>query len=165
MINNVVLVGRIANEPETQYAQSTGKPVTKFRLAVGRGRKGEDGKEVTDWLNIVCFDQVAEFVDKYMDKGSLVGVTGRIQSRTWEGNDGKRNYMVEIAAGTVQALESKREADWRRENRAQRDAGGEDGDPRSSSGSGGGGGSSRGGYGGGDNDGPLGDDEDPFGDQ
>lgn len=162
MINNVTLVGRIANEPEKTFAQGSGMVITKFRLAVGRGKKGEDGKEETDWLNIVCFQKVAEFVGQYLDKGSLVAVCGRIQSRTWEGNDGKRNYMVEILANVVNAVESKREADWRRENKAQRDSG---------DGGGYGGGAPAGGapqgapaQGDGFGEGPLGENEDPFGD-
>ena len=118
MINSVVLVGRIANDPEMKYTPS-GMPITNFRIAVQRVRKSESGEEQTDWLNIVCFQKTAEFVAQYMDKGSLVGIEGRIQSRTWEGQDGKRNYMVEIIANSVQAMESRSEAERRRASRGQ----------------------------------------------
>lgn len=115
-INNVVLSGRLANDPEMKYSTS-GMPITHFRLAVDRGKKGEEGEDNTDWLNIVCFQKTAELVSQYLDKGSLIGLEGRIQSRTWEGNDGKRNYMVEIVANNIHFLESKADADKRRGGR------------------------------------------------
>lgn len=138
-INNVVLVGRLANDPEMRYSPS-GTPITNFRLAVSRGRKSESGEEQTDWLNVVCFQKTAELVSQYCDKGMLVGVEGRVQSRTWEGQDGKKNYAVEICVNNVSFLESKAEAERRRaaagnpvpqsraeaERQAQEQAGGAD---------------------------------------
>jgi len=118
MINSVVLVGRLANDPEMRYTPS-GMPIANFRLAVDRGRKSESGEEQTDWLNIVAFQKTAELVAQYLDKGSLVGIEGRIQSRTWEGQDGKKNYSVEIVANNVRFLESKAEADRRRAAKGQ----------------------------------------------
>jgi single-strand DNA-binding protein len=118
MINSVVLVGRLANDPELRYTP-TGTPIANFRLAVDRGRKDESGESQTDWLNIVAFTKTAELVAQYLDKGALVGIEGRIQSRTWEGNDGKRNYQVEIVANNVRFLESKAEADRRRGAKGQ----------------------------------------------
>ncbi len=118
MINSVVLVGRLANDPEMRYTPS-GMPIANFRLAVDRGRKSDSGKEQTDWLNIVAFQKTAELVAQYLDKGSLVGIEGRIQSRSWEGQDGKKNYSVEIVANNVRFLESKAEADRRRAARGQ----------------------------------------------
>ncbi|MEN6302754.1 MAG: single-stranded DNA-binding protein [Armatimonadia bacterium] len=148
MINNVVLVGRLANDPEMKYSTS-GMPITHFRLAVDRGRKNEAGEDQTDWLNIVCFQKTAELVSQYCDKGSLIGVEGRIQSRTWEGNDGKRNYMVEIVANNVRFLESRAEAERRRASRGQSaPRGAATAAPPPA-----------------DDYGPIGDNEDPFGDQ
>ena len=118
MINSVVLVGRLANDPELRYTP-TGTPVTTFRLAVDRGRKSDSGEDQTDWLNIVCFQKTAELVSQWLDKGALVGIEGRIQSRTWEGQDGKRNYAVEIVANNVRFLESKQEAERRRAAKGQ----------------------------------------------
>lgn len=113
MINSVVLVGRLANDPEMRYTH-TGTPVANFRLAVDRGRKSDGGEDQTDWLNIVAFQKTAELVAQFLDKGALVGIEGRIQSRSWEGNDGKRNYAVEIVANNVRFLESRAEAERRR---------------------------------------------------
>jgi single-strand DNA-binding protein len=148
MINNVVLVGRLANDPEMKYTQS-GMPITTFRLAVDRGRKNDQGESETDWLNIVAFQKTAELVAQYCDKGSLVGIEGRIQSRTWEGQDGKKNYSVEIVANNVRFLESRSEAERRRAARGQSAPAGAASAPPPPA----------------DNYGPIRDNEDPFGDQ
>ncbi len=120
MINNAVLVGRMGNDPEMRYSQN-GTPITKFRLAVTRPRRAEAQEDETDWLNIVCFGKTAEFVAQYLDKGSLVGVEGRIQTRQYE-QDGRQVWWTEIAANNVQALESKQEAERRRASHTDRGA-------------------------------------------
>ncbi len=116
MINNVVLVGRLGNDPELTYTQS-GTALCKFRLAVSRPPRGDSNQEETDWLNIVCWDRTAENVNQYLDKGALVGIEGRIQSRSWEREDGGRAYAVEINAFRVHFLESRKEAEARRSSR------------------------------------------------
>ena len=123
MINNVVLVGRLGNDPEMRYTPS-GTAVTSFRLAVNRPprRDAPEGEEQTDWLNIVTFGKVAENCAQYLDKGSLVGIEGRVQSRSWEGKDGQRRYSVEINARSVQFLESRQEAERRRATHRDREA-------------------------------------------
>jgi single-strand DNA-binding protein len=118
MINNVVLVGRVANDPEMKYTTS-GMAVTSFRMAVDRGRKDQNGNDQTDWLDIVCFQKTAELVAQYFDKGAMIGIEGRIQSRTWETNEGQKRYSVEIVANRVSFLESKAEADRRRAAKGQ----------------------------------------------
>lgn len=159
MINSVVLVGRLANDPEMKYTPS-GMPIAHFRLAVDRGRKSESGEDQTDWLNIVAFQKTAELVSQYLDKGSLVGVEGRVQSRTWEGQDGKRNYMVEIVANNVRFLESKAEADRRRASRGQSGPRPAPQGPPPSAGP-----SAQAAPSMPDDYGPMGESEDPFGDQ
>jgi single-strand DNA-binding protein len=115
MINSVVLVGRLGADPELSYTQS-GTAICKFRLAVDRPpRKGSDDHE-TDWLNVVCFDRQAETAHQYLDKGALAGVEGRVQSRTWERDDGSRAYAVEINAYRVAFLESRRDREARQAN-------------------------------------------------
>ena len=120
MINNVVLVGRLGNDPELKHT-SSGTAVTNFRLAVNRPprRDAPDGEEQTDWLDIVAWATVAENCAKYLAKGALVGVEGRVQSRSWETQDGQRRYAVEISARSVQFLESKTEAERRRSGKEQ----------------------------------------------
>lgn len=112
MLNSCALVGRIATDTESKYTNS-GTAVCNFRLAVERARKA-DGQPDADFIDIVAFGKSAEFVAQYLDKGALVGVTGRIQARQWQAADGTNRRAVEVVADTVQALESKHEADRRR---------------------------------------------------
>jgi len=112
----------LGNDPEMRYTPS-GTAITKFRVAVNRPprRDAPEGEETqTDWLNIVPFGTVAENCAQYLDKGSLVGIEGRVQSRSWQTNDGQRRYAVEINAQRVQFLESRQEAERRRAARQER---------------------------------------------
>jgi single-strand DNA-binding protein len=126
MMNIVVLMGRLANDPEMRYTAS-GTAVTNFRIAVDRPRRrseaGQEGERETDFLSIVTFGSTAENCAKYLDKGSLVGIEGRVQSRNWETQDGQKRSSVEIVANNVQFLESRQEAERRRSQRAERGAG------------------------------------------
>jgi single-strand DNA-binding protein len=112
VINSVVLVGRLGNDPELTYTQS-GTAICKFRLAVSRPPRQGSDQEETDWLDIVAWGRVAETAAQYLDKGALVGIEGRVQSRTWERQDGTRAYAVEINAARVQFLESRRDREAR----------------------------------------------------
>jgi single-strand DNA-binding protein len=112
MINSVVLVGRLGNDPELTYTQS-GTAICKFRLAVNRPPRRDSDQEETDWLNIVTFGRTAETCGQYLDKGALVGIEGRVQSDTWERQDGTKGYSVEINAFRVQFLESRRDREAR----------------------------------------------------
>ena len=118
MVNNVVLVGRLARDPEMRYT-TRGTAITKFRVAVSRPprRDAPEGEEQTDWLDIVTWGRVAENCAQYLDKGSLVAIEGRVQSRTWQTQDGQNRYAVEINARNVQFLESRQEAERRRAGR------------------------------------------------
>jgi single-strand DNA-binding protein len=118
MINNVVLLGRVANDPEMKYTP-TGTAVTTFRIAVDRGRKDPNGNDQVDWLSVVCFQKTAELVAQYFDKGAMIAIEGRIQSRQWEAPDGQKRSAVEIVANRVSFVESKSEADRRRAARGQ----------------------------------------------
>ena len=121
-MNVVALVGRIGRDPEMRYTPS-GLAITKFSMGVQRQRKAEGGEQDTDWFEIVTFGKTAEFVSQYLDKGALVGVTGRIQSRNWETQDGQKRTSVEIVAERADFMESKTEAERRRAARAAREAG------------------------------------------
>ncbi len=112
-MNAVCLVGRIGNDPEMKYTPN-GTAVCHFRLGVSRDRKSEDGERESDWFDVTAFGQQAEFVSQYLDKGAQVGVTGRLESRTWE-QDGAKRYAVGVVAQNVTALETKAEAERRRE--------------------------------------------------
>jgi single-strand DNA-binding protein len=105
MINRVVLVGRLTKDPELKYTPN-GIAVSTFTLAVNRQFSNQQGEREADFLNIVVWRKAAENVANYLKKGSLAGVDGRIQVRTYE-QDGKRQYFTEIVADNVQFLEPK----------------------------------------------------------
>lgn len=106
MINRVVLVGRLTKDPELRYTPS-GVAVATFTLAVNRAYTNQQGDREADFINCVIWRRPAENVANFLKKGSLAGVEGRIQTRNYEGQDGKRVYVTEIQADSVQFLEPK----------------------------------------------------------
>lgn len=106
MINRVVLVGRLTKDPEFRATQS-GVDVANFNLAVNRNFTNAQGEREADFINVVVFRKQAENVNNYLSKGSLAGVDGRIQSRSYENNEGKRIFVTEVVADSVQFLEPK----------------------------------------------------------
>lgn len=106
MMNRVVLVGRLTKDPELKYTPS-GVAVCTFTLAVNRTFTNQDGEREADFINCVVWRKPAENAANYLRKGSLAGVDGRIQTRNYEGNDGKRVYVTEVIAESVQFLEPK----------------------------------------------------------
>lgn len=105
MLNRVVQVGRLTKDPDLKTSQS-GISVVNFTLAVNRPFKSQDGQEA-DFINVVAFRKQAENVGQYLKKGSLAGVDGRLQSRTYENKDGQRVFVTEVVADIVQFLEPK----------------------------------------------------------
>lgn len=106
MLNRVALVGRLTKDVELRRT-GNGKAVASFNLAVNRNFKTGDGQE-TDFLNIVAWGKVAENTERYCSKGSLVSVDGRLQSRTYENNQGQKVYVTEVVADSVQFLDTKK---------------------------------------------------------
>ncbi|MEJ9281970.1 single-stranded DNA-binding protein [Ureibacillus thermosphaericus] len=104
MINRVVLVGRLTKDPELRYTPN-GVPVTRFTVAVNRTFTNQQGEREADFISCVAWRKQAENLANYMRKGSLVGIDGRIQTSSFEGQDGKRVYMTEVVADSVQFLE------------------------------------------------------------
>ena len=102
MINSFTGVGRLTRDPELRRTQ-TGKAVTNFTLAINRDR----GENQADFIPVICWEKLAENVQKYVHKGSLVAVYGNLQSRTYDTNDGKKRTVVEVLARTVQFLETR----------------------------------------------------------
>jgi single-strand DNA-binding protein len=103
-LNRVVLVGRLTKDPELKYTPN-GVPVASFTLAVNRSFTNQAGEREADFINCQVWRKPAENVANYLKKGSLAGVDGRIQTRNFEGQDGKRVYMTEVVAESVQFLE------------------------------------------------------------
>ncbi|GAA0334711.1 single-stranded DNA-binding protein [Bacillus carboniphilus] len=104
MLNRVVLVGRLTKDPDLRYTPS-GVPVATFSLAVNRTFTNQQGEREADFINVVVWRKPAENVANFLKKGSLAGVDGRIQTRNYEGQDGRRVYVTEVVAESVQFLE------------------------------------------------------------
>jgi len=104
MINRVVLVGRLTKDPELKYTQ-TGIAVTRFTLAVNRTFSSQSGEREADFINCVTWRKQAENTANFLRKGSLTGIEGRIQTSSFDGQDGKRVFMTEVVADSVQFLE------------------------------------------------------------
>jgi single-strand DNA-binding protein len=103
-LNRVVLVGRLTKNPELKYTPS-GVAVANFTLAVNRNFKNAQGETEADFINCTVWRKPAENVANFLKKGSLAGVDGKIQTRNFEGQDGKRVYITEVVAESVQFLE------------------------------------------------------------
>jgi single-strand DNA-binding protein len=114
-LNRVMLIGRLTRDPEMRYTPS-GQPVTTFSIATNRYSVGPDGdrREFTDYHNVVAWNigkrNLAELVAQYVHKGSLVYVEGRLQTRSWEGQDGQKRRATEVVANDVQFLEPRQAA-------------------------------------------------------
>ncbi|QUG43670.1 single-stranded DNA-binding protein [Psychrobacillus sp. INOP01] len=104
MINRVVLVGRLTKDPELRYTPS-GVAMARFTLAVNRTFSNQQGEREADFINCVVWRKQAENTANYLKKGSLAGVEGRIQTGSYEGQDGKRVYTTDVVADSVQFLE------------------------------------------------------------
>ncbi len=106
MINNVVLVGRLTKDPDLRYTAS-GTGVATFTLAVNRNFTNQDGNRDADFINCVIWRKSAETLANYAKKGTLLGVTGRIQTRSYENQQGQRVYVTEVVVENFQLLESR----------------------------------------------------------
>ncbi|MBF0776233.1 single-stranded DNA-binding protein [Streptococcus azizii] len=106
MINNVVLVGRMTRDAELRYTPSN-QAVATFTLAVNRNFKNQNGEREADFINVVIWRQQAENLANWAKKGALVGITGRIQTRNYENQQGQRVYVTEVVADNFQLLESR----------------------------------------------------------
>ena len=112
MINNVVLVGRLTKDIDLRYTGS-GTAVGTFSLAVNRNFTDQSGEKKSDFINCVIWRKSAENMANFTRKGSLVGITGRIQTRNYDGNDGKRVYVTEVVADNFTLLEPKQTTEQR----------------------------------------------------
>ncbi len=108
MVNKAILIGRLGNDPEVRYTPD-GLMVTNFTMATDEIRKDKNGERTqkTEWHRIITFGKLAEISGKYLSKGKLVFVEGRIQTRSWEDKDGNKRYTTEIIASNMRMLESK----------------------------------------------------------
>lgn len=106
MINNVVLVGRLTKKPELKFT-ANGTKYTQFSVAVQKKFKSQNGEYESDFISCLMWSTAAENFTKFTNKGSLVGIEGRIQTRSYD-KDGKRVYITEVVAENFSLLESKK---------------------------------------------------------
>ncbi|WP_026975144.1 single-stranded DNA-binding protein [Alicyclobacillus contaminans] len=104
MLNRVILIGRLTQDPELRYTNS-GTAVASFGLAVDRPRPNQNGERETDFINIVVWQKQAELCAQYLHKGRLAAVDGRLQIRTYENRDGQKVRVAEVVAETVRFLD------------------------------------------------------------
>lgn len=103
-MNSVSLIGRLTRDPDVRYGNENQMAIARFSIAIDR-MPGRNGEKQTDYPNIVCFGKTAELVERYMTKGRLVGVTGRIQTGSYTNKDGQKVYTTEVAADRVEFLD------------------------------------------------------------
>lgn len=114
-MNKVFLIGNLTKDPELA-STTNGTTYCRFTLAVSRNYQSKDGKRETDFLPIIVWRAQAENCSKYLRKGSKAAVSGMIQTRNYEANDGTRRYVTEIAADEVQFLSTRNDGDNRESN-------------------------------------------------
>lgn len=107
MLNVIAIMGRLSRDPELRQT-TTGKNVASFTIACSRGRKDANGKDLVDWIPVVAWEHTAEFVCRYFEKGSLIAIDGRLQSRTYKDRDGNNRTAIEIVANNANFAGSKR---------------------------------------------------------
>lgn len=108
MLNRIVLIGRLTKDVDLRFT-ATGKPTANFTLAVDRPYRNQQGEKEADFIRIVTWGKLAEICANNLTKGRLVGVDGRLQIRSYDGNDGQRKYITEVVAETVKFLDRAKE--------------------------------------------------------
>ena len=104
MLNRIVLIGRLTQDPELRYTTS-GTPVASFALAVDRPRPNQAGERETDFINIVVWQKLGELSAQYLRKGRLAAVDGRLQIRQYDNKEGQRVRVAEVVAENVRFLD------------------------------------------------------------
>ena len=110
-MNKSILLGRLTKEPEIRVSQKNNTKVANFTLAVNRKYVAQGEERQADFINIVAYSKLAEFVEKYLNKGLQVCISGRIQTRVYEDNNGQKHYITEIIAEEINFADSQRKVD------------------------------------------------------
>lgn len=113
MLNVIAIQGRLARDPEMRQT-TTGKSVASFTLACDRGRKDANGNSQTDWIPCTAWEKTAEFISKYFQKGALIAIDGRLQSRQYQDKNDQNRTAIEIVAQNVNFCGGKSDSDKKR---------------------------------------------------
>lgn len=124
-LNKVMIIGNLGRNPEMRYTPS-GRPVTSFSVATSRSWVNAEGerREETEWFNVVTWGNLAEICKQHLTKGQQVYVEGRLQTRGWEGQNGKKHYRTELVANEMIILGERKSAEATKETR-ERETGSE----------------------------------------
>ena len=107
-MNKVILMGRLTKDPEVRYTQSSNTLVASFNLAVNRRFVKQGEERQADFISVVAWSKIGEFCSKYFQKGQQVGIIGRIQTRSWDDEQGKKHYATEVIAEEAYFADSKK---------------------------------------------------------
>lgn len=110
-MNKSILLGRLTKKPEIRYSQANNVKVATFTLAVNRKYVKQGEERQADFINIVTYSKLADFVEKYLNQGTQICVSGRIQTRTWEDTNGQRRYATEVIGEEIDFADSPKKAD------------------------------------------------------
>ena len=108
-VNKVILIGNLGRDPEIRYTQDQ-RPIANLRIATSdrwQDRSTNEWRDRTEWHSVVCFARLAEICNEYLRKGSKVYIEGRLQTRSWEGQDGQTRYATEVVAREMQMLDGR----------------------------------------------------------
>lgn len=112
-LNKAMLIGRVGQNPEIKTINEQGRKAAQFSLATTERYKDRNGevKEQTEWHNIVAFDKTAELIEKFVAKGMLLYVEGKLRTRSWDDQNGNKRYVTEVLVNTIQFLEKKEQSE------------------------------------------------------
>ena len=110
-MNKVILLGRLTKNPDIKYSQTNNMMVASFSLAVNRKYVKPGEERQTDFINIVTYSKLAEFVQKYLKVGLQICICGRMQTRTWEDKNGQKRYATEVVAEDIDFADSPKKTD------------------------------------------------------
>lgn len=110
-MNKSILLGRLTKKPEIRYSQANNVKVATFTLAVNRKYVKQGEERQADFINIVTYSKLADFVEKYLNQGIQICVSGRMQTRTWEDTNGQRRYTIEVIGEEIYFADSPKKID------------------------------------------------------
>lgn len=110
-MNKVILLGKLTKNPDIKYSQTNNMMVASFSLAVNRKYVKQGEERQTDFINIVTYSKLAEFVQKYLKVGLQICICGRMQTRTWEDKNGQKRYATEVVAEDIDFADSPKKTD------------------------------------------------------
>ena len=105
-MNKTILLGRLTKDPEIRYSQTNNTKYSNFTLYINRKYVKQGEERQTDFINIVTYSKLAEFVEKYLKKGIQICICGRLQTRNWEDNNGQKHYTTEVIAEEIDFADS-----------------------------------------------------------